>query len=297
MNVPCAGCRSSRNLLDSNRDGGSDMTLTQANSGTIQANGTELYFEIRGRGPTVLCISGATGDAGHFAWAAEQLADEFTVVTYDRRGNSRSPRPQGWTETSMAEQADDAAGLVRALRVAPVAAFGTSGGGTIGTELMLRQPDVLRGIVLHEPVLVAPFMAPEEAVKSLAPVVEPAMASGGPRRAVEAFVRHFATDANYERLEPEMRERMLANADAFLGVELQAFLRYKPASAALLASRVPMRVGIGTTSVPDAVGGAHWLADVLGVGLTTIPGSHTPYWDDAELFARTIRPILHEFVA
>jgi pimeloyl-ACP methyl ester carboxylesterase len=273
------------------------MTLTQTNSGTIETNGTELYFEIRGRGPAVLCISGATGDAGHFARTAERLADEFTVVTYDRRGNSRSPRPQGWAKTSMAEQADDAAGLVRGLGVAPVAAFGTSGGGAVGTELVLRHPDVLRGAILHEPVLIAPFMDPAEAMKSLAPVVEPAMANGGPRRAVEAFVRHFATDANYERLEPELRERMLSNADTFLAVELQAFLNYRPAPTALLASRVPIRVGIGTRSVPDAVGGAHWLADVLSLGLTTIPGTHTPYFDDPDLFARTIRPILREFAA
>jgi pimeloyl-ACP methyl ester carboxylesterase len=273
------------------------MTLTQTNSGTIKANGTELYFEIRGGGPAVLCISGATGDAGHFARVAEQLGGEFTVVTYDRRANSRSPRPEGWTKTSMAEQADDAAGLVRALGVAPVATFATSGGGSIGTELMLRHPDMLRGIILHEPVLIAPILAPEEAMKSLAPVVGPAMARGGPRGAVEAFIRHFATDANYERLEPELRERMLSNAETLLGVEIQAFLNYKPASTALLASRVPIRVGIGTASVPDAVGGAHWLADVLGVRLTTIPGTHTPYWDDPDLFARTIRPILREFAA
>jgi len=271
------------------------MTLTQANTGTIQTNGTELYFEIRGSGPAVLCISGATGDSGHFARAAEALADEFTVVTYDRRGNSRSSRPRGWKQTSMAEQADDAGGLVRALGLAPVAAFGTSGGGTIGTELVLRHPDVLRGILLHEPVLIAPIMAPEEAMKGLAPVIEPAMASGGPRGAVEAFVRHFATDANYERLDPELRERMLSNADTFLGVEIDAFLNYRPATAALLASRVPIRVGIGTRSVPDAVGGAHWLAEVLGTELRVIPGTHTPYWDDPDLFARTIRPVVREF--
>ena len=60
----------------------------------VQVNGTDLYGEMRGRGPAVLFICGATGDAGHFERVAEQLADAFTVITYDRRGNSRSPRPQ-----------------------------------------------------------------------------------------------------------------------------------------------------------------------------------------------------------
>ncbi|GAB3318536.1 hypothetical protein GCM10027451_37520 [Geodermatophilus aquaeductus] len=53
---------------------------------TIDVNGTTLYYERRGEGPSVLFIAGATGDAGHFRGVAEALADEFTVVTFDRRG-------------------------------------------------------------------------------------------------------------------------------------------------------------------------------------------------------------------
>ncbi len=92
------------------------MTASNKNLGaTIEANGTQLYCEIRGTGPSVLFISGPTGDAGHFERVAEELADEFTVITYDRRGNSRSPRPAGWTTTSAEEQADDA--ILAAIRI------------------------------------------------------------------------------------------------------------------------------------------------------------------------------------
>jgi pimeloyl-ACP methyl ester carboxylesterase len=48
----------------------------------------------------VLLILGATGDSGHFHGLVDLLADEYTVVTYDRRGNGRSPRPRGWNTTS-----------------------------------------------------------------------------------------------------------------------------------------------------------------------------------------------------
>ena len=56
----------------------------------VTVNGTELYYEIRGAGPAVLLIMGATGDGGHFDVLADVLADEFTLVSYDRRGNGRS---------------------------------------------------------------------------------------------------------------------------------------------------------------------------------------------------------------
>ena len=69
---------------------------------SVSANDTTLYYELRGDGPSLLLISGATGDAGHWTDVADKLADNYTVITYDRRGNSRSPRPPGWTSTSQA---------------------------------------------------------------------------------------------------------------------------------------------------------------------------------------------------
>jgi pimeloyl-ACP methyl ester carboxylesterase len=94
-------------------------------------------------------IMAATGDAGHFEQFAELLADEFTVVTYDRRGNGRSPRPRGWAATSPEEQADDAAALLEALGLAPAAVFGTSLAGVIALCLVLRHSRVVSGAILH----------------------------------------------------------------------------------------------------------------------------------------------------
>jgi len=45
---------------------------------------------MRGSGPTLLLIAGGNGDAGIFERVASVLANEYTVVTYDPRGNSRS---------------------------------------------------------------------------------------------------------------------------------------------------------------------------------------------------------------
>ena len=55
---------------------------------TVNANGTELYYEMRGAVPPVLLIMGATGDGGHLDALADKLADEFTVISYDRRGGA-----------------------------------------------------------------------------------------------------------------------------------------------------------------------------------------------------------------
>ena len=64
-----------------------------------RANGTVLHTETRGQGPPVLLIAGAGGEAAELAAVAAALADAFCVITYDRRGNSRSPHPAGWAQT------------------------------------------------------------------------------------------------------------------------------------------------------------------------------------------------------
>ena len=64
---------------------------------TLQVPGASLYYEVRGSGPVLLMIPGGPMDADGFTEIAERLADSYTVVTYDCRGNSRSPMQSSWT--------------------------------------------------------------------------------------------------------------------------------------------------------------------------------------------------------
>jgi pimeloyl-ACP methyl ester carboxylesterase len=148
---------------------------------------------VRGSGPALL-ITGGTGDASEWAHLAPTLAEECTVVTYDRRGISRSPRPAGWTATSMAEAADDLAALLCALDLTPAMVVGHSGGASIACSLVVRHPELVRHAVLYEPPLLAMVPDGEALVTGLRAAAEQAMAEGGPRRAMEAFIQGNAGD-------------------------------------------------------------------------------------------------------
>ncbi len=52
---------------------------------------TDLYWEARGSGPAMLLIAGTPGDGGQFEALVEELCADHLVITYDRRGTSRSP--------------------------------------------------------------------------------------------------------------------------------------------------------------------------------------------------------------
>jgi pimeloyl-ACP methyl ester carboxylesterase len=261
---------------------------------TVEVNDTTIYCEVRGSGQPVLFISGATGDAGHFAQVADILADEFKVVTYDRCANSRSPRPEGWTATSMREQAAHAAGLLDALELAPASVFGTSAGALIALWLVLEHPDSVTKAIVHEPPCVNVVPSGAEFMGAVHPQVEAAMASGGPRAAVEAFLRFVAGDAAFEALEPELRERMLENGETLFAVEFPAYLEGVPDEAALAGVRTPVHILCGSESAPLFAESSVWLAERLGVDAATVGGAHVSYLVSPKELAERIRPLLRQ---
>src|SRR5262249_17313452 len=80
----------------------------------------------------LLLIHPAGGDAHAFDAIADDLADRYTVVTYDRRGLSRS-RLEDPEQTQRVEtHADDAHRLLALLGNEPAYVLGTSGGAAGG---------------------------------------------------------------------------------------------------------------------------------------------------------------------
>lgn len=110
---------------------------------TLKVPGARLYYEIRGSGPTLLMIPGGPADAAAFAGLAGLLAERYTVVTYDPRGNSRSPfdgPPRDWRADV---HADDARRLLAAVGPEPAYVLASSSGALLGLDLVLHE--VLRG--------------------------------------------------------------------------------------------------------------------------------------------------------
>lgn len=82
--------------------------------------------------------------------AFAELARLGRAIAYDRRGCTRSERPEPYERTSVAEQADDAAAPLDAVAAAPAVVIGRSYGGAVAIDLALRDPDRVRALVLLE---------------------------------------------------------------------------------------------------------------------------------------------------
>jgi 3-oxoadipate enol-lactonase len=94
-----------------------------------------------------LFIPGSGGDLrarpGVFDWP---LVRHFQVLSYDQRGLGRSDKPPG--PYSMAQYADDAAGLLEAVGWPQALVVGYSFGGMVAQELALRHPGRVKRLVL-----------------------------------------------------------------------------------------------------------------------------------------------------
>src|SRR5688500_13379567 len=98
---------------------------------TVEGAGVPLAYAERGAGPPVLLVHGLASDAEAQAPVAEALAADARVVAYDRRGYGGSGAPEAYAGTTVEEQAEDAAALLRALDAAPAVVAGDGFGALI----------------------------------------------------------------------------------------------------------------------------------------------------------------------
>lgn len=112
----------------------------------VTVNGIRLSYAEEGTGPPLLLISGL--GANRLSWVPmlPLLSDAFRCITFDNRGTGESDVPPG--PYRIDQLADDAAALIDALGVAPVAAVGWSMGGSVLQSLLINHGDVVRRAVL-----------------------------------------------------------------------------------------------------------------------------------------------------
>jgi 3-oxoadipate enol-lactonase len=110
-------------------------------------NKIRMHYEVSGRGDAVLLVNGLSAPAINWALQAKALSQHFTVITFDNRGVGESDlSPEPIYTTGL--MADDAAALLRHLRIARAHVVGASMGGTIAMELALRNPRLVRSLTL-----------------------------------------------------------------------------------------------------------------------------------------------------
>ena len=294
--------------------------MTQTKTATLKVPGASLYYEVTGSGPILLMIPGAPADAGAFAAIAGQLADRYTVATYDWRGSSRSPLDESPGDLPdglpMQVQGDDAGHLLAALADGPAYVLGCSGGALTGLDLAARHPEQVGTLVAHEPPALnllpdsagwrAAFQRVHETYRSDGPgpamqqFIAAAVRAGGPPPADgepgPPSQEQVPTMPDMAQMPPEMAEgmvRMQANSQFFLAHLLPTTIGHVPDIVALRAASPRIVVGAGDASagqMPHLAALA--LADRLGISPVSFPGDHQGFATHPGPFADTVHKAL-----
>jgi pimeloyl-ACP methyl ester carboxylesterase len=270
---------------------------------TLKVPGATLYYETRGAGLVLLLIAGGGTDAGVFEEVASLLAHDYTVVSYDPRGNSRSPLYGPPTDQQIEVHSDDARRLLETVADGPAAVFGTSSGAIVALDLLRRHPAKVAKAVSHEPPLLE--VLPDAARwRAFHDEVYETYRREGTEVAMQKWVAGIGLDAVIPppdaELPPEVAaamKRMAGNTDLFLAHELLPFTRYVPDLARLSAHKDRLVLAVGHDTREQLAGQlvyrpAAWLAERFGTQVVDFPGDHGGYGTHPAAFAAKLREVL-----
>ena len=275
------------------------------------AHGT-LFCRREGSGPTLLLIHGVACDSEFFRQASAILAEHFTVISYDRRGYSRSIPAEGETDFSVWAHADDAAEIIRTelkraneeeicleesdqqvnkieeqSKVnAGVFVAGCSAGGAVTAALATKYPELVRQVFLHEPLMRG---SGELATKQDA--FWEKLRKGAEKHRIITCMMHFVNamggmNRDKEGQSMEQQSRNLKNLELFLEKEMDSFSSLNLEDFNI---SVPVTVACGSD---DRTGmfhrSAYQAAEAKGWKHRIVPGYHNFASDEPEMFAQCI---------
>lgn len=108
--------------------------------------GFRIHYVQEGSGDPVVFAHGFVMDHTMFAPQFEDLPDRYRCVAWDMRGHGLSGHPDGpWT---LDEIVNDLIAFIRAVEAAPCHLAGMSIGGMLALRVALREPALVRSLVL-----------------------------------------------------------------------------------------------------------------------------------------------------
>jgi pimeloyl-ACP methyl ester carboxylesterase len=164
---------------------------------TVPIAGGSLYYRTQGQGPPLILVGGGPSNADTLSELAAQLDGEYTVISYDRRGYSRSHLADPAAPVTIGQHADDVRRIIDDLGRGPAVVFGSSIGAVIALELAASAPAAITRLVVHEPPLGQFLTGPERSAFDDIEGGEAGLAESGP--SAEAIVNAVAAGVGVRR--------------------------------------------------------------------------------------------------
>lgn len=257
----------------------------------LKTEEVNLYYEVEGSGKPLLLIHGVVVDSGLYQEAARLLRPYYQVITYDRRGNSRS-LPVTRQEYGIEAQVRDGAALLEHLDCSKVFLAGASAGAIIALELFRACPEKIEHVFLYEPPLVS--LLGDETENQWVAKIEGDVAAGKINRAMLEFMLSLGeTDERRAEKPREVEEREIRNYPHFLKNEFGVFMHYTPEIGYYKEKSAFITVAVGERSGESKyVRAAGMFSRQIGCELLHFPGCHNLPCDLPEDFVNGIMGVM-----
>lgn len=275
---------------------GKNDSIFSSESGFIQINGCELYYERTGSGHPLILLHGGLVHSGLWDVQFRFLSRYFHVIRYDYRGYGRSrivPGPFSHLE--------DLEGIFQLLHIEKAHLLGLSLGGALAVDFTLQHPEKVSALVLASSGLTG-YDPPPEVLEELKRAGQMILA-GNQEQGVELLLRLW-TDGPQRKpneVNPAVREKIKRMIEENLAQErLDARPKNTPSALEKLDQiRAPTLIIVGEKDVQYILAIGELLAQKIPRALKIIfpESAHHLNLEHPEEFNRHVRAFLQSYSA
>jgi len=122
---------------------------------TAEVNGIRLSYVEQGSGEPMVFVHGLLSDLTAWEPIKDDVAKKYRFIAYTQRYFGTAPWSDDGEQFSQATLADDLGKFIASLDAGPVHLVAWSYGGPVATIAALRNPSLIRSLILYEPSLMS----------------------------------------------------------------------------------------------------------------------------------------------
>ncbi|WP_072557547.1 alpha/beta fold hydrolase [Lactiplantibacillus plantarum] len=268
-------------------------------------DGTILNVNKKGEGPVLILVPGANGTGDVFAQIAMVLADNFTVITYDRRGYGKTvvaetlPNSAANPDSNYRIDADVRDIFTLAGEFSPeqpIYIMGTSAGSIVAEKAFEEDPSRFAKIAIHETMLNTVINDDGKSRNQTNAIVQDAL-NGNPSAVSMLFSRMHVQPLDSQMMglasdskpDPDKMKSMMF----WLKYETRQYTSQVIDWSLFKEHRDQVVLLNGTDSVgflPQDVDNA--ISKIIDVPVDAIPGGHLGYVQKPQEFAQVLEDVL-----
>jgi pimeloyl-ACP methyl ester carboxylesterase len=188
----------------------------------VEINGVRLQYIEQGAGEPIIFVHGAPHDLRTWEPVREEIAKRYRFIAYTQRYFGTEPWPDEGKNYNIATHADDLATFIASLNAGPVHLVGWSHGGSVSVTAAVRDPSLVRSLILYEASVISVLpaessegkIAREDRAKMFGPIVATASETGDFVKAAKLLqeVAFQLRPGEFDSLPEDLQTVLLDNA-------------------------------------------------------------------------------------